>query len=78
VTDANVSKVGNQFCFNNLPFTPKVAVGNLDPNFGVGYTVQTSTQDSSGGCPGSEQASAVQVDNTVASKAPVTFSIAFY
>ena len=32
-----------EFCFNGLPFNPKIAIGEIDSNFGVGYTVQTTT-----------------------------------
>jgi hypothetical protein len=78
VKNANVSKSGNLFCFNNLPFTPKAAIGNIDSNFAVGYTLQTNTQNTAGACPGAEQASAVEVDSTGAFKSPVTFNIAFY
>jgi hypothetical protein len=44
VTDANVTVVSNVFCFNGLPFTPKVVVGNIDNNFAVGHTVQTGAR----------------------------------
>ena len=30
-----------EFCFNGLPFDPKIAIGEIDSNFGVGYTVRT-------------------------------------
>ena len=80
VTSANVTKSGNFFCFNGLPFEPKLALAVIDSNFAVGYTVQTNSGavGGSGACPGDEQASAVQVTNTGATVGGVTFYIAFY
>jgi hypothetical protein len=80
ITDAMVSKSGNAVCFNGLPFTPKLAVGNVDLNFAVGNTLQTNAGavGGNGGCPGNEQASAVEVNSTGATVNPVVFYIAFY
>jgi hypothetical protein len=78
ITDANVTTAGNIFCFNGLPFTPKVTVANVDLNFAVGNTVQTTTANANGACPGAEQASALQANSTGAVVAPVRFHLAFY
>ena len=75
IADANVTKVNQTFCFNNLPFTPKAAVGNLDLNFGGSGSLQTNTGAFGGAatCPGTEQASATETQATA-----TPFYIAFY
>jgi len=82
ITDAMVSKGGNAVCFNNMPFTPKLAVGNVDLNFAVNYSVQTNAGavGGNGGCPGDEQASAIEVNNGTGSVVsnPTVFYIVFY
>lgn len=80
ITDANVSlENGNtELCFNGLPFTPKMSVGNVDSNFGVGWSVQTTQAGAAGGCAGNEQASALEVNAAGAPQAPVRIHIAFY
>ena len=78
ISDGNVTKSGNFYCFNNLGFTPKVAVGNIDSNFAVGYTLQTNTQNTAGACPGAEQASAVQANQAGTTQSGVRFYIVFY
>ena len=67
-----------EFCFNGLPFNPKIAIGEIDSNFGVGYTVQTTTAGAAGGCTGNEQSSALEVNTTGAPQTPVRIHIAFY
>jgi hypothetical protein len=80
VSQSNVTKAGNAICFNGLDFTPKVAIGNVDLNFAVGYTLQTNSGavGGNGACPGNEQASAVEVNSSGSVVNPVTFYIAFY
>jgi hypothetical protein len=81
ITDAMVTKEnGNtEWCFNNMPFTPKIAIGVVDSNFGVGTTIQTTTAGAAGGCTGNEQSSVLEVNSTgTPVVGGVTFHIAFY
>ena len=79
ITDANVAKINQTYCFNNLPFKPKAAVGDLDLNFGVSKFLQVSVAGAFGGsatCPGTEQAAATEVGTGGTTTAP--FYIVFY
>lgn len=83
VQQANVSRPAgapNTTCFSGLPFTPKLALGNVDLNFAVANTVQTNAGAVGGNnaCPAGTQASAVQVNNSGTTVSPVTMYIAFY
>jgi hypothetical protein len=82
ITQSMVTKDngGTAFCFNGLPFTPRMTLGNVDDNFAVNFYVQTTGPGDAGGCTGNEQASAVEVNatnNTVTAN-PVTIHLAFY
>jgi hypothetical protein len=80
IAQSNITRVEEKiFCFKGLPFTPKMALGGVDVNFGVGFTVQTNAGAVGGlaNCPGA-QASAFEVNNSGTIMSPVEFYIAFY
>jgi hypothetical protein len=82
ITQSMVTKEngGTAFCFNGLPFTPRMVLGNVDDNFAVNFYVQTTGPGDAGGCAGNEQASAVEVNaaNGAVVTSPVTIHLAFY
>jgi hypothetical protein len=80
ITSANVTLENSNtvFCFHNLPFTPKMVVGNVDNEFGVGWTVQTAGADADAACNGAEQASVTEVDSGGTPHTPNKVHVAFY